>query len=146
MPRSSSTPPPPCIPTLQLSIFDALLGARLPVATMRGQQLLAVPPGTQHGSLLRVANAGVPRAANGVLSYGHHFFSVSVRVPSPCEQQGSPRGQQRLTLLRRLHQLLSKQQGGDHHPRRQQQQEGSGPRQQQAGQQHHQQQPTDPPG
>lgn len=90
-----------------ITLFDALLGAQLPVPTMRGQQLLEVPPGTQHGAQLRMANAGVPRVQQGAVAYGAHYFRVAVAVPR-CGEEGLQGGQE---VLEQLRQLLLGQEG-----------------------------------
>jgi curved DNA-binding protein len=44
-----------------LSLEEALLGAAVPVATLKGRVLLTVPPGTQNGRTFRLTGQGMPR-------------------------------------------------------------------------------------
>ncbi|WIA17029.1 hypothetical protein OEZ85_013938 [Tetradesmus obliquus] len=62
--------------TLDLQLYQALLGDSVPVKTVRGECHLAVPPGTQHGQLLCAHNAGVAKPGLNGVEYGHHFFKL----------------------------------------------------------------------
>ncbi|WIA37271.1 hypothetical protein OEZ86_014214 [Tetradesmus obliquus] len=62
--------------TLDLQLYQALLGDSVPVKTVRGECHLAVPPGTQHGQLLCAHNAGVAKPGVNGVEYGHHFFKL----------------------------------------------------------------------
>lgn len=66
---------------LPLEVYDVLLGITVTVPTARGSRSLMVPPGTQHGSLIKMEHAGVPRVVSGTVSRGHHFFKVNVAIP-----------------------------------------------------------------
>ena len=58
-------------------LWDALLGGTAAVGTLRGATSLAIPPGTQHGTVLTLHGAGV--AAGQVC--GAHHFEVQVQLP-----------------------------------------------------------------
>ena len=45
---------------LPINIAQAALGAEIEVPTLDGDETLVVPPGTQHGKVLRLKNKGVP--------------------------------------------------------------------------------------
>jgi len=64
--------------TVTLDISEAALGARVPVRTLDGEVMLAIPAGTQPGSKLRLRGRGV-KSADG--SVGDHYVVVNVRVP-----------------------------------------------------------------
>ena len=46
---------------LQLTLEEALLGAEVPVRTLKGRVLLTVPAGTQNGRTFRLTGQGMPR-------------------------------------------------------------------------------------
>jgi DnaJ-class molecular chaperone len=46
---------------LPLTLAEALLGAEVPVTTLKGKVLLRVPPGTQNGHRFRLSGQGMPR-------------------------------------------------------------------------------------
>ena len=63
-----------------VSMVQATLGADIVVPTLRGEQMLKVPEGTQSGSTIRVKNQGVP-VLNGRGS-GDLFVEVRVQTPT----------------------------------------------------------------
>jgi molecular chaperone DnaJ len=46
---------------LPITLAEALLGAEVPVATLKGKVLLRIPPGTQNGHRFRLKGQGMPR-------------------------------------------------------------------------------------
>lgn len=68
--------------------------------------------GTQHGQLLCVQGAGVPRPALNGVEYGHHYFEVIVQVPSAAEAT-----QNELQLLQELATVVQQQHGRLHRGR-----------------------------
>uniref|UniRef100_A0A383W3X5 J domain-containing protein n=1 Tax=Tetradesmus obliquus TaxID=3088 RepID=A0A383W3X5_TETOB len=91
--------------TLDLQLYQALLGDSVPVKTVRGECHLAVPPGTQHGQLLCAHNAGVAKPGLNGVEYGHHFFKVCIQVPD-----GQAAAPAEAALLQQLAALLRPQQ------------------------------------
>ncbi|KAL6762795.1 hypothetical protein V8C86DRAFT_2510935 [Haematococcus lacustris] len=85
---------------LPLSLWDALLGTSLEVATARGLRILDVPPGVQHGDTLQMQHAGVANSERGVMSYGHHYFELHLVVPDSASL--TPDALTALDELRRL--------------------------------------------
>ncbi|KAJ9520402.1 hypothetical protein QJQ45_000132 [Haematococcus lacustris] len=85
---------------LPLSLWDALLGTSLEVATARGLRILDVPPGVQHGDTLQMQHAGVANSERGVMSYGHHYFELHLVVPDSASL--TPDALTALDGLRRL--------------------------------------------
>jgi molecular chaperone DnaJ len=59
---------------------QATLGAEITVPTLRGDQTLKVPEGTQSGSTIRLRNQGVP-VLNG-RGTGDLFVEVRVQTPT----------------------------------------------------------------
>jgi curved DNA-binding protein len=66
---------------LLVTLEEALLGAEVPVTTLRSRVLLTVPPGTQSGRQFRLKGQGMPRL-NGD---GTGDLYVKVRVVLPTE-------------------------------------------------------------
>jgi curved DNA-binding protein len=46
---------------LQVTLDEALLGAEVPVGTLKGRVLLTIPPGTQNGRTFRLSGQGMPK-------------------------------------------------------------------------------------
>lgn len=59
-----------------ISVWEALLGARIRVPTPLGETVLVVPPGTTGGQVFRLRGEGIPRLAAG----GTGDLYVTVRV------------------------------------------------------------------
>ncbi len=57
----------------------AVLGGKLRVETLHGEELLEIPPGTRHGEVLRLRGQGIPRL-NGS-GKGDHCVVMALRVP-----------------------------------------------------------------
>jgi molecular chaperone DnaJ len=66
---------------LGISFPQAALGAEVEVPTLNGTAILAVPPGTQSGDVLRLAGRGVPRLGGGG-ARGDQLAQISVWVPT----------------------------------------------------------------
>ncbi|MDQ3870609.1 MAG: J domain-containing protein [Chloroflexota bacterium] len=64
---------------LPITLAEALLGAEVPVETLRGRVLLRIPPETQTGRSFRLAGQGMPRFKG----QGHGDLYVRVRVVLP---------------------------------------------------------------
>lgn len=67
---------------LPLSISQAVLGAKLEVKTLSGKKTIQVPPGTIHGSKLRMAGEGITKLAPNQHSKGDQYVVFSVTIPS----------------------------------------------------------------
>ncbi len=66
---------------IKISYLQAILGCRLMVNTVDGEQELLIPPGTQPGTVLTLENHGVPRLGNPV-SRGNHLITVLIDIPT----------------------------------------------------------------
>jgi DnaJ-class molecular chaperone len=64
---------------LPVTLREALLGAEVPVATLKGRILLTIPAGTQSGKTFRLTGQGMPRVKDG----GTGDLYVKVRVVLP---------------------------------------------------------------
>jgi DnaJ-class molecular chaperone len=66
---------------LLIGLREALLGAEVPVATLRGKVLLTIPAGTQTGRVFRLKGRGMPR----LKGEGDGDLLVKVRVVMPTK-------------------------------------------------------------
>ncbi len=66
---------------LPISLREALLGAEVPVGTLKGRVLLKIPPETQNGRTFRLAGQGMPRFN----AEGFGDLRVRVRVVLPTK-------------------------------------------------------------
>ena len=64
---------------LPLTLEEALLGAEVPVATLKGRVLLKIPAGTQPGRTFRLKGQGMPRFK----TTGHGDLLVKARIVLP---------------------------------------------------------------
>ncbi|MFB2918853.1 MULTISPECIES: molecular chaperone DnaJ [Aerosakkonema] len=74
---------------IQISYLQAILGSRIEVNTVDGPEELAIPPGTQPNTVLKLENRGVPKLGNPV-SRGDHLITIEVEIPnriSPEERE-----------------------------------------------------------
>lgn len=65
---------------LAVSLEEALLGAEVPVSTLKGRVLLTLPPGTQSGKTFRLAGQGMPRLRGG--TPGDLYVKTRVVLPT----------------------------------------------------------------
>jgi DnaJ-class molecular chaperone len=65
---------------LPVTLEEALLGAEVPVTTLKGRVLLTIPPGTQNGRTFRLTGQGMPRLDGKAT--GDLFVRVRVVLPS----------------------------------------------------------------
>ena len=64
-----------------MGYLQAILGAKIPVQTVDGEETLLIPSGTQPNTVLTLEGKGVPRLGNAV-SRGDHLISVKVDIPT----------------------------------------------------------------
>lgn len=65
----------------EVSAYDAILGATVSVKTLDGELDIAVPPGTQPDTRLRLRQKGVPKLGR-TGDRGDHYVIVKVKVPT----------------------------------------------------------------
>ena len=68
---------------LPVTLAEALAGARLPVATVSGTVNLAIPKGSNTGTLLRLRGKGVPSKAGN----GDHIVELKVVLPTSADDE-----------------------------------------------------------
>ncbi len=66
---------------ITISYLQAILGCRLNVNTVDGEEELNIPAGTQPNTVLTLENKGVPKLGNPV-SRGDHLITVRVELPT----------------------------------------------------------------
>ncbi|HEX4923453.1 MAG TPA: molecular chaperone DnaJ [Bdellovibrionales bacterium] len=64
---------------VEVSYLQALLGAQIPVETLKGEEKLEIPAGTQHGDRIRIGGGGVPSLRG--YGRGDLYFQVTVIIP-----------------------------------------------------------------
>jgi curved DNA-binding protein len=70
---------------LQLTLEEALLGAEVPVRTLKGRVLLTVPSGTQTGRTFRLAGQGMPRFKGS--GSGDLYVKTKVVLPTSLSDE-----------------------------------------------------------
>jgi molecular chaperone DnaJ len=63
-----------------ITFAHATLGGDLKVPTVHGEEEVHVPPGTQHGTVLRLRNRGLPRLDGH--GHGDQFVTLNLVVPT----------------------------------------------------------------
>jgi len=64
----------------ELSLSQTALGCELSVPTLTGDEVVTVPPGTQHGTVLRLRGRGMPRV--NAKAHGDQFITLQLGVPA----------------------------------------------------------------
>jgi molecular chaperone DnaJ len=64
---------------LSVGVVDAVLGIRLPLATLAGPLELTLPPGTQSGQVFRIRGKGMPRLSGE--GCGDLYVTAVVEIP-----------------------------------------------------------------
>ena len=70
---------------LPVTLREALLGAEVPVQTLKGRLLLTIPPGTQSGKTFRLTGQGMPRMKDA--APGDLYVKVRVLLPSTLSKE-----------------------------------------------------------
>ena len=66
---------------ITISYLQAILGTRLKVDTVDGEEELTIPAGLQPNTILKLDNHGVPKLGNPV-ARGDHLIKVKVNIPT----------------------------------------------------------------
>lgn len=67
---------------VSITIAQAVLGAKIEVRTLSGNRSVTVPPGTAHGSKIRLPGEGVTKLAPNQNQKGDHYVVFGVYIPS----------------------------------------------------------------
>jgi molecular chaperone DnaJ len=71
--------------TVPVNVAQAILGSRLRVRTLGGEKVeLAIPPGTQPGSRLRLPGLGIRKGGRT----GDQWVEISVKLPEALDEEG----------------------------------------------------------
>ncbi|MEQ1875129.1 MAG: molecular chaperone DnaJ [Bdellovibrionia bacterium] len=70
---------------IEVSYLQALLGALIPVETLKDKQNLEIPPGTQHGDRIRIGGAGIPSLRG--YGRGDLYYEVQVQIPKKLNKE-----------------------------------------------------------
>jgi curved DNA-binding protein len=72
---------------LPLTLREALLGAEVPVRTLKGKVVLTIPPGTQSGRTFRLTGQGMPRMQGG--GAGDLYARTRVLLPAALSDEAA---------------------------------------------------------
>ncbi len=67
----------------EISLSQAALGDELTVPTLTGEEVVTVPPGTQHGTVLRLRGRGMQRV--NARTSGDQYITLNIAVPEKLE-------------------------------------------------------------
>ena len=71
---------------VDINAIDAMIGTEIDFVTISGKTVkVRIPPGTQHGTTLRLINHGLPRM-NGQ-NFGHQYLTVNIMIPTNLTQE-----------------------------------------------------------
>jgi curved DNA-binding protein len=82
---------------LPVTLREALLGADVPVSTLRGRVLLTIPPGTQNGRRIRLAGQGMPSLKGD--ERGDLYVRTRVMLPSGLSPEATEAATRFLDLI-----------------------------------------------
>jgi curved DNA-binding protein len=82
---------------LLVTLREALLGADVPVATLKARILLTIPPGTQTGKAIRLTGQGMPRFRGE--GSGDLYVKVRVVLPSKLTAEAEAAARRFLDLV-----------------------------------------------
>lgn len=71
---------------IEVDLYTAVLGGELPVATLSGDVLLNIPPGTQPGQTFRLSGKGMPYLRS-IAKFGDLFVKAKVRIPKQLSSE-----------------------------------------------------------
>jgi DnaJ-class molecular chaperone len=82
---------------LRITLEEALLGAEVPVTTLKGKVLLRIPPGTQNGRIFRLKGQGMPNLRGG--GTGDILAKVRVVLPTNLEPEAEKAARRFLDIV-----------------------------------------------
>jgi curved DNA-binding protein len=69
---------------LPVTLGEALLGAEIPLTTLKGRLLLTIPPGTQPGRMIRLTGQGMPKMKGD--GAGDLYVKIRVVLPTALDE------------------------------------------------------------
>jgi curved DNA-binding protein len=72
--------------TVQVDLYTALLGGKIPVETFSGTVMLTIKPGTQNGQTFRLRGKGMPVLRKSG-SYGDMYATAQVQLPTKLNRK-----------------------------------------------------------
>ena len=69
------------ITKLDITPAQAVLGDVVTIKTLDGEKEVSIPPGIQHGEVVRVRGAGIPNLSKPS-QRGDHIVVISIRIPT----------------------------------------------------------------
>ena len=74
---------------LPVALYEAVLGAKVPVATLEGPVTLTVPPGTSSGAKLRLRGKGAVKNPKHPDDRGDLYARVMIQVPKTVDDESA---------------------------------------------------------
>lgn len=72
---------------MPITFSQAALGDTLVVPSLRGDEKLKIPEGTQTGAKFKLANKGITKTRRGITTTGHQYVIVKVVTPTKLSQE-----------------------------------------------------------
>lgn len=66
--------------TINVSLYDAVLGRKVPIQSMKGRMYMTIPKGTQPGEVLKLRDLGMPHYGNTGM-FGDLYVTVNIVIP-----------------------------------------------------------------
>jgi curved DNA-binding protein len=82
---------------VKVTLREALLGAEIPVRTLKGRVLLTIPAGTQNGRTIRLSGQGMPRLKGE--GSGDLYVKVNVILPIKLSDEATAAAERFLDLV-----------------------------------------------
>jgi DnaJ-class molecular chaperone len=83
---------------LPITLEEALLGAEVPVTTLKGKVLLRIPPGTQNGHRFRLRGQGMPHLRSD--GYGDLYAKVRIVLPPKLDAKAEAAARKLFDLVK----------------------------------------------
>lgn len=87
--------------SIPISFVTATLGGEVEVPTLEGRCQLAIPPGTQHGTKLRLKGRGIPSLRGGVK--GDQIVIIQIEIPTKLTDEQKKKMQEFQEITKEEH-------------------------------------------